>query len=106
MEDLKQIQDQLCDFEIYDYPHTHKLIIDIYHNVYLGTNHYNDVITRISMNNKYAAWLIAKKDVLHILFNQGSWFKSEEHSDGDTKYLLELKDRMEENVKLLNKLNN
>jgi hypothetical protein len=50
----------------------------------------------ISMNPKYASWLMMNGETVKQLFYMGDWFVSKQHSDGDTKYLRELKFILEE----------
>ncbi len=45
----------------------------------------------ISSNPKYIDWLNVHKNILRKLMKHKDWFVSPDHTDGDTKYLRELK---------------
>lgn len=52
----------------------------------------------ISSNPKYIDWLNANKNNLLELFIRRDWFVSPDHTNGDTKYLRELKQEIAELV--------
>ena len=55
-------------------------------------------VVSISTNPKYIDWLASRRNHLKDLFKAGKWFISDEHRDGDTKYLRELKMEISELV--------
>lgn len=88
------------DFEIYEYPVTHTVVIDIYHYVYLhSVVDWSDKITctRLSLNDKYAKWLMDHRDVLDTLYEAGKWYISDEHTNDavEMKYYHEFKQAMD-----------
>lgn len=55
-------------------------------------------VVSISTNPKYIDWLSSRRNHLKDLFKAGKWFISNEHRDGNTKYLRELKMEISELV--------
>jgi hypothetical protein len=55
-------------------------------------------VVSISTNPKYIDWLSSRRNHLKDLFKAGKWFISNEHRDGDKKYLRELKIEISELV--------
>ena len=56
------------------------------------------IATSISSNPKYIDWLNANKNNLRKLMKYKDWFVSPDHTNGDTKYLTELKREISELV--------